>query len=105
MNTGDGVVVMVNSDNGGILNEVINSVAKVYHWKDFYKPVKKTVIQMPPATLQPYLGSYVLDGDTLTIKQQNGQLALDAVDGPWKIHFTSPTDFFVYEVTARYISP
>lgn len=99
VNTGDGVVVMVNSDNGGILNEVINSVAKVYHWKDFYKPVKKTVIQMPTATLQPYLGSYVLDGDTLTIKQQNGQLALEAGDGPWKIHFTSPTDFFVYEVT------
>jgi 3-hydroxy-3-methylglutaryl CoA synthase len=38
---GDGVVVMVNSDNGNILQEVINSVAAVYHWKDFFKPEDK----------------------------------------------------------------
>lgn len=30
---GEGVVVMVNSDNGGILNEVVKAVAKVYGWK------------------------------------------------------------------------
>ena len=35
---GEGVVVMVNSDNGGILNEVIAAVATVYGWKDFYHP-------------------------------------------------------------------
>jgi CubicO group peptidase (beta-lactamase class C family) len=38
---GDGVVVMVNSDNGNILQEVINSVAAVYNWKDFFKPEDK----------------------------------------------------------------
>jgi hypothetical protein len=35
---GNGVVVMVNSDNGAIMPEVVNSVAIVYGWKDFYKP-------------------------------------------------------------------
>ena len=32
---GDGVVVMVNSDSGGILNEVVAGVATVYGWKGF----------------------------------------------------------------------
>lgn len=35
MEGGNGVVVMVNSDNGGILFEVVNSVAKVYGWPIF----------------------------------------------------------------------
>lgn len=38
---GEGVVVMVNSDDGRILNEVLASVATVYGWKEFYHPVKK----------------------------------------------------------------
>ena len=33
MEGGDGVAVMVNSDNGGILNEVLAGVAMVYGWK------------------------------------------------------------------------
>lgn len=100
INTGDGVVVMVNSDNGGILNEVINSVATVYHWKGFYKPAKKTVIQLSGAALQMYVGTYLLNGDTLTVKDKGGQLTLDGGEGPWTIYFTSSTDFFVYEFRA-----
>lgn len=30
---GDGVVIMVNSDNSAIIPEIINSISKVYHWK------------------------------------------------------------------------
>ena len=32
---GEGVVVMVNSDNGDIIPEIVNSVAAVYNWKNF----------------------------------------------------------------------
>jgi CubicO group peptidase (beta-lactamase class C family) len=41
--TGKGVVVMVNSDNvhPTLIKEIVNSVATVYEWKDFYSPVKK----------------------------------------------------------------
>lgn len=38
---GDGVVVMVNSDNGRILQEIVTSVATVYKWKGFVSPEKK----------------------------------------------------------------
>ena len=30
---GDGLVIMVNSDNGAIIPEIMNSVSRVYHWK------------------------------------------------------------------------
>jgi CubicO group peptidase (beta-lactamase class C family) len=35
---GNGVVIMVNGDNFQIISEVLNSVAQVYGWKDFFKP-------------------------------------------------------------------
>jgi CubicO group peptidase (beta-lactamase class C family) len=38
---GEGVVVMVNSDNGGILSEVVAAVATVYAWKGFYHPAMR----------------------------------------------------------------
>ena len=62
LENGDGVVVMVNSDNGAILGEVVNSVAKVYGWKDFYKPEYKTFISPAPGRLQSYTGKYKLRG-------------------------------------------
>lgn len=59
---GEGVVVMVNSDNGNILSEVVNSVASVYGWKDFYKPEYKTFLEMTPGQLQAFDGKYKLRG-------------------------------------------
>jgi hypothetical protein len=41
MDGGNGVIVMINSENGAIVQEIINSVANVYKWKDFYKPILK----------------------------------------------------------------
>jgi len=43
MKGGNGVVVMVNSDNGMILEEVVNSIFSVYGWGDFKPNVKKIV--------------------------------------------------------------
>jgi CubicO group peptidase (beta-lactamase class C family) len=55
---GEGVVVMVNSDNGAILPEVINSVATVYNWKGFYEPQTRTIAALEPAQLQACEGKY-----------------------------------------------
>jgi hypothetical protein len=35
---GNGVVVMTNTNNEPLFDEIINSVATVYNWKDYYKP-------------------------------------------------------------------
>jgi CubicO group peptidase (beta-lactamase class C family) len=56
---GNGVVVMANTDAGYIVNEIINSVAVVYKWRDFYKPfmtLKKMVLDN--AVLETYVGQY-----------------------------------------------
>ncbi len=59
---GNGVVVMVNSDNGAILHEVINSVATVYDWKGFYEPEVKTLSPLKAEQLKFYQGRYKYRG-------------------------------------------
>jgi len=56
---GNGVVVMTNTDDIPIVNELINSVATVYKWKDFYRPfmtLKKMILDN--AILESYVGQY-----------------------------------------------
>ena len=97
---GDGVVVMVNSDNGSILNEVINSVAKVYEWKDYYKPMVKKLVTVPDPLLDAYAGDYLINGDTITISRKGSQ-SLFTVNRRevYKIYFSSPEEFFAKEIT------
>jgi hypothetical protein len=64
---GDGVVVMVNSDQGAILPDVINSVAQTYNWKGFYNPQKKQVINISDHTLQKYIGNYSLNETKISV--------------------------------------
>ncbi|MDO6435466.1 serine hydrolase domain-containing protein [Flavitalea sp. BT771] len=93
---GKGVVVMVNSDNGAIMDEIINSVATVYKWEGFYAPVVKKEIDAP-AALEEYAGRYIVGGDTVHIIQRDGRLFLDVRFDQWQLHFTSPDDFFLYD--------
>jgi len=75
MDGGNGVVVMVNSDNGDIMNEVINSVANVYGFKGMYhvKTYKHAVVA--DSVLQSYTGDYQLDPNRiLTISREGNQL-------------------------------
>jgi CubicO group peptidase (beta-lactamase class C family) len=78
---GNGVVIMINSDNFGIINELSNSVARVYGWKDFYTPQFKSVYRPSKDTLRMYMGNYLLEKDTISFSfcgdvlciRQNGQ--------------------------------
>jgi hypothetical protein len=99
---GDGVVVMVNSDNGKIIDEIINSVAKTYGWKNFYKPSFKKAVRVPVDILQKYTGNYELNDITLTIKMIGQHLYLiQNDDQPLQMFFTSNKDFFLFEVPAE----
>src|SRR5579859_1891559 len=60
---GEGVVVMVNSDNGAVMSEIIAGVATVYGWTGFYHPVVKTIYPMKPEQLAAYEGRYRYRGD------------------------------------------
>ena len=62
MKGGNGVVVMVNSDNGMILQEVVNSVFSVYGWDEF-KPIVKRIIALTPEQWKSLEGVYEFEGD------------------------------------------
>ncbi|GGH18571.1 serine hydrolase [Mucilaginibacter phyllosphaerae] len=72
---GNGVVVMVNSDEGAINNEIINSVAKVYNFKGLYRSkIYKTAI-VDSAVLQTYVGKYEMrPGFNLMITREGNKL-------------------------------
>ena len=72
---GNGVIVMVNSDNGEIMNEVINSVAKVYGFKGLYHSRTLTHATVADSVLQNYTGEYQLTPNfTLTFTREGNHL-------------------------------
>jgi hypothetical protein len=66
---GNGVVVMTNSDNGSILEEIVNSVAIVYKWKDYYQPVTRSNEEVPEKILNSYSGKYDPGGGSVATRQ------------------------------------
>lgn len=65
---GYGVAVMVNSDAGGILQEIVRAVAQEYGWDEFL-PAPYDVISMDKAKLETFVGRYRLYPDrVLTMK-------------------------------------
>jgi CubicO group peptidase (beta-lactamase class C family) len=67
---GYGAAVMVNSDNGGILHEILRGIAKEYGW-DGYLPEPVEPVSLPPAKIAARAGRYALNGDevvTLTAR-------------------------------------
>lgn len=71
---GYGVVVMVNSDNGAIMNEIIRSVAREYQW-DEYLPAALEAISVDPAKLDSYTGRFLVNPDrVVTVTRAGGKL-------------------------------
>ncbi|HLO58919.1 MAG TPA: serine hydrolase [Bacteroidales bacterium] len=98
MDEGKGLVVMLNSDNGNILNKIMNSVATVYDWKNFYNPVTKEVISLADSIKNTYTGRYELQGIPVTIAAEDGQMMLDYRNMKVQMFFVSPTEFFMTEL-------
>jgi hypothetical protein len=99
MENGNGAVVMANTDNWSLLSEVINSLASVYNWKDFYTPKIKTVVSVKNEILKSYVGNYKLYRNTFNVilEKEGLVLRLDSKT-QYKIYFTSDTDFFMLEM-------
>ena len=72
---GNGVVVMVNSDEGSINNEIINSVAKVYNFKGLYHSKVYKEVAVDSAVLNTYVGKYEMrPGFNLMITREGNRL-------------------------------
>lgn len=94
---GYGVIIMTNSDEYSIIPEIINSVASVYQWKDFYKPVIKKVVHPDTNLLKTYVGEYTLENITLRFKLQDGHLYINQQASPYsRVYFETDDTFFIY---------
>jgi CubicO group peptidase (beta-lactamase class C family) len=94
--SGEGAVVMTNSDNGSELaDEVMHSVAAEYGWPD-WKPTVRTAIKVDEKILEQYAGTYQLKpGLDLVATVENGQLNLQATDQPkFPVYAETETKFF-----------
>jgi hypothetical protein len=96
---GEGVVIMTNSDNGSLLyEEIVNAVATVYKWKDYYLPEIKKVVNPDTSILAKYSGRYLINGKQATFKKNDNGLSINVIgDLYWNVYFTSDSDFFVRE--------
>lgn len=99
---GNGVAVMVNSDNGGILREVVNSVAAAYHWKGFEEQAPKKIVKLDPQQWKSLEGRYTMQGRPdahlqLTSKDEKLILKQEWDGGEVVFEAESETAFFCKE--------
>ncbi|MBL0023997.1 MAG: beta-lactamase family protein [Saprospiraceae bacterium] len=95
MEDGYGVVIFMNTDFGKLMPEVINSVAKAYNWKNFYRePQRKTSIEMADKEIKAYEGIYLYDDSWAAIGKKDNEYHFFTDCTYAKMYFISPTGFF-----------
>lgn len=98
LDSGEGVVIMINSENWTIIDEILNSVASVYGWKDFYLPEIKKVVDVSEEQVTKYIGNYQAGIRGFEIVPDTYGLGIKTKgEAPWTLYFTSDSDFFVKE--------
>ncbi|HEV2859405.1 MAG TPA: serine hydrolase [Pyrinomonadaceae bacterium] len=79
---GYGVAVMVNSDNGQIMGEVIRAVAAEYGW-DEYLPPALDPVSLSAEKLSAFAGRYLVNPDrVLTVTVEQGRLYAQPTQSP-----------------------
>lgn len=95
---GNGVVVMTNTYNTLLFDEIIYSVATTYNWKNYSPEVRKTVT-LPDTLIENFIGNYQLDKQNLSILKKADGIYLEDLTNKtsWKVYFTDNSNFFVLE--------
>jgi CubicO group peptidase (beta-lactamase class C family) len=80
--TGDGVVVLTNGDQGYQLSEaIVRAVAVEYGWPD-YHPIEHPVVPMPPTEQAKFVGTFTIgDAGDFTIRRDGDRLVADIWTG------------------------
>jgi CubicO group peptidase (beta-lactamase class C family) len=79
---GYGAVVMVNSDNGQIMGEVMRGIAYAYQWDEFLPPVNE-ITSLDATKLDEYTGRFEIDADRiLTVTLNEGKLTAQPTGEP-----------------------
>ncbi len=93
---GQGVVVMTNSDNGGVLiEEILHGLSAIYGWPD-YKPEEKPLYRLDPSIYAQYVGRYQVNGNYfLEVTYEDYYLVVHPTgQSPTKFYVETQTIFF-----------
>lgn len=97
---GNGIVIMSNSNEIQLLNEITNSVAFVYNWEN-YKPETKKEVVVTDEIAEPILGKYKDElGNSISISKNNNKIWFSFRENPpMEIHFLDSSSFFITEMS------
>lgn len=102
---GNGVVVFLNSDAGGMLiEEVVQAVAQAYHWKGIYRDIpleEVNAVKITEALQNEYLGTYQDGFAICTLSKDKDRTWFTASFNPWEAHFLNDTSFVNVESMTR----
>ena len=100
---GYGAVVMVNSDNGNIMGEIMNSIAAVYNWPSLFPVNKRKTVTLPPDSLRQFTGRYYFPTkDSALVEMKDNKLFIRLNnDQPTQAFFTDGRSFFTFDYPTR----
>jgi CubicO group peptidase (beta-lactamase class C family) len=98
--TGDGAVVMTNSDAGmGVASEILRAIAVEYGWVDWL-PKDRSVVKVDPVVLASYVGDYQFpQGPLVIVRVKDGKLT--AAAGGDAITLTAETADSFFDVEGQ----
>ena len=102
--SGQGAVVMTNSENGSPLTlEILRSIAAEYGWPD-YRPKEKVITKVDSSLYDNYVGEYQLaPGAVIRISKEGDKLMSQGPGQPRaELLPESETTFFLREVDASF---
>lgn len=91
---GSGVVIFINSEGGGIMPEVVESVAEAYGWKDFYFPKEKKAMPVADAGIEKFAGVYKADETVVSVVKRKWGYSYFSSNMDTRMYFTSANCFF-----------
>lgn len=105
LENGDGVVVLVNSDDDpAFLEEVIVAVAQAYEWPGFDKPKPAEIVQtieIAPADFEKMRGAYEIHQGITLIDTLRGSYRYYAMGKSMPMYFTSASSFVNLEALSE----
>ncbi|MCX6305896.1 MAG: serine hydrolase [Bacteroidetes bacterium] len=110
LKTGNGVVIMTNSNNGYMLiQEIYRSLATAYGWP-YFKPATIKTVEVPSSVLSKYAGTFkaLLEGNkeyTFDFVQKSDGLYFNDDGKSYKLYPVSETEFLVPDQDWRFKFP
>jgi CubicO group peptidase (beta-lactamase class C family) len=100
---GYGAAVMVNSDNGQIIDEIMKSIAREYEWED-YLPQPLEILSLDAAKLDSYAGRFLVNPDRVLLINREGNklFAQPTGDPKFELLPISESEFVRRDQNVRY---